>query len=409
MKICNYCLYPQPHPLGIDLDEKGICSGCRVHQEKATLNWEERFNKLVQFVAPYRSKTKTRHDCIVPVSGAGDSYFIVDIVKNKLGLNPLLVAYNNHYNTNVGTHNLEYLKALFDCDCLLQTVSPTTVKAITKATLRELGSIYWHCVAGATAFPAQIAVRFNIPLIIWGEHLGVEQVGMYSHLDEATMSREYRKNNELMNIEMEDLLSLAPELNERDMLPYDYPCTQELTSLGVCGIYLSNYINWDTKTQHEDMIKRFGYETMPQPRTFDAYNYADSWHYAGLHDLLKQQKTGLCIVVDNACREIRHGRITREQAFKIVLAYQQRSAPDLQVFLDWLGMSSDEFDILFESHASGLKEQYLETLAHSIIPKSDDIPEDCGYIQNSSRVVPHKEDKYILVGRGWIDGWNKNP
>jgi len=45
MKYCKRCLYPENHPLNITFDEQGICSGCRVHEEKDTLNWNERKEK----------------------------------------------------------------------------------------------------------------------------------------------------------------------------------------------------------------------------------------------------------------------------------------------------------------------------------------------------------------------------
>ena len=47
----------------------------------------KRFKKLEKIVKPYKSKKGENYDCIVPVTGANDSYFIVHIVKNKLGLN----------------------------------------------------------------------------------------------------------------------------------------------------------------------------------------------------------------------------------------------------------------------------------------------------------------------------------
>ena len=39
MKFCNRCVYPENHPLNIIFDEDGICSGCRIHEEKDFLNW----------------------------------------------------------------------------------------------------------------------------------------------------------------------------------------------------------------------------------------------------------------------------------------------------------------------------------------------------------------------------------
>ena len=64
----------------------------------------------------YLSPGKKSYDCIVPVSGGRDSYFIVHTVTKVLGLKPLLVSYNKHFNTPEGIHNLNHLKTVFDCD-----------------------------------------------------------------------------------------------------------------------------------------------------------------------------------------------------------------------------------------------------------------------------------------------------
>src|SRR5688500_9835843 len=102
MKYCVRCFYPQNHPLGLTFDAKGVCSGCRVHEEKDRLDWPSRLEKLLRIADSYRNHDRTVQDCIVPVSGARDSYFIVDFVKNVLRLNPLLVYHNKQYNTPVG-------------------------------------------------------------------------------------------------------------------------------------------------------------------------------------------------------------------------------------------------------------------------------------------------------------------
>ena len=38
MRYCTRCLYPQNHPYGIVFDKDGVCSGCRVHEEKDKLD-----------------------------------------------------------------------------------------------------------------------------------------------------------------------------------------------------------------------------------------------------------------------------------------------------------------------------------------------------------------------------------
>ena len=35
---CKKCLYDSNHPLGLEINNEGICSGCLIHQEKDHLD-----------------------------------------------------------------------------------------------------------------------------------------------------------------------------------------------------------------------------------------------------------------------------------------------------------------------------------------------------------------------------------
>ena len=339
MIYCKKCLYPENHPLSITFNENGICSGCVIHEEKDNLNWEERYKILERITDSYKNKSDNNYDCIVPVSGARDSFFILDIVINKLNLNPLLVTYNKQYNTDIGVRNLAKLRKCFDCDIITMTVNPDKVKKITKATLRRFGSIYWHCIAGQTVFPVQIAVKFKIPLIILGAHQGIDQVGMFSHLNEVEMTRKYRKEHDLMGFEAEDLINEFDGISYDDIYQYKYPDDIELERVGVRGIYLNNYIRWDTKLQHELMIEKYNYETSLQNRTFDTYNDVDCYNYSDLHDYIKLIKFGYSKVIDHVCREIRFNRISRESGIELVKKYVFKKPQNLDLFLKWIGMT----------------------------------------------------------------------
>ena len=345
IETCKRCLYDTSHPLGLIIDDEGICSGCRIHEEKDTLNWTERQSLLERLVGDYRSKDKRNHDCIVPVSGGMDSYFIVHIVKEKLGLNPLLVTYNKYWNTPLGIRNLANLRIRFNCDILIQNVNPISVKRIVKTTLRSFGSIYWHCIAGQTVFPVQTAVRKKIPLIIWGAHQGMEQVGMFSHEHEVEMTRRYRKDHDLMGYEADNLLSDFDVLNERDIWQYRYPEDEEISSVGVRGIYLNNYIRWDPKAQHELMIKKYQFETSKFDRTFDCYDFVDCYNYMNLHDIIKYYKTGISKVTDHATREIRHGRLSKKDALGLVAYHQSFDAKYQELFVNGLALKKEAYNM----------------------------------------------------------------
>ena len=337
VKTCKRCLYTSNHPLGITFNEEGICSGCLIHEEKDYLDWDKRFYELKGILKHYKS-SKAKYDCIVPVSGGKDSYFIVHQVVNILKMKPLLVSYNKLFNTPTGIENIANLRIKFNVDLIQKNINPDLVKAITKETLQRFGNPYWHCIAGETVFPVQVAVMMKIPLIIWGAHQGLEQVGMFSHLDNVEMTRRYRKDHDLFGHEANDLLNTFNNLSDEDLLNYRYPPFSDIEAEGVRGIYLGNYIRWVPLAQHHQMVKQFGFKGLSFARNFDAYDYNDSFVYSGIHDILKLYKFGYSKVTDHVCREIRFGRITRDQGQKLVNYYENQNPDFVNLFIKWLGI-----------------------------------------------------------------------
>ncbi len=410
INFCKRCLYSTTHPLGLTLDHEGICSGCRIHEEKDTLDWSERWEKLEKLVKPYRSKDDKTYDCIIPVTGGQDSHYIVYLAKERLGLNPLLVSYNKYFNTPLGIRNLANLRIKFNCDILYQNVNPLSVKKITKATLRRFGSIYWPILAGHSVFPVQTAVRYDVPLIIWGAHQGLEQVGMFSHEHEVEMSRRYRKDHDLMGHEADDLLSVFDTLQEEDIWQYRYPDDHDLNKVGVRGIYLGNYVRWDPKAQHEHMMKDYGYLSSKFHRTFDCYDYVDCFNYTDLHDLLKLYKSGYSKVTDHASREIRYKRMTREQGLVLVNKYEREPLKYVELFNKWLGITPKALQFMIDQHrdprfwtATGpVKWDYNGC---SVIRRENEgsvLSEDTPDIFTANQTLEYdREANYITVGKGW--------
>ena len=414
MQVCTRCLYTSSHPLGLTFDAEGVCSGCRIHEEKDQLGWYERAERLGEIFQAYRNISGSNYDCIVPVSGARDSYFVVHMVKHIYGMNPLLVTYNKHYNTAIGVRNLANLRMRFNCDIMTLTVNPETVKKITRSSLRRFGSLYWHCLAGQTVYPVQIAVKLKIPLIVWGAHQGIDQVGMFSHLDEVEMTRKYRKEHDLMGYEAEDLIDDFDNISESDVHPFCYPDNRELEQVGIRGIYLNNYIRWDSRAQHEKMIRDYGYETAMQVRTFDAYRDVDCWNYSDIHDYIKWLKHGYGCVVDHCCREIRLRRMTRSEAIAIVKHHVCMPPRNLGLFLKWLEITENAFHYILDQHRNPFVWERNETWEWSNklpIPEMFDL--SGGAMQPLASDDPFKAfalsspatstdpaDDYILIGKG---------
>ena len=178
-----------------------------MHEEKDRLDFDARWRKLEAIVAPYRAQDAARlttASCRSPARTT--SHFIVHLVKERLGLNPLLVTYNKYFNTPLGIRNLANLRIRFDCDILVQNVNPVSVR---EDHARELAPVRQHLLAvpgrADACFRCRPRCAIEVPLIIWGAHQGLEQVGMFSHEHEVEMTRRYRKDHDLMGHEADDL------------------------------------------------------------------------------------------------------------------------------------------------------------------------------------------------------------
>jgi hypothetical protein len=301
---------------------------------------------------------------------------------------------------------------------ITSTLSPSLLKRITRATLEKFGSMYWQVLAGNSVFPVQMAVKFRTPLIIWGVHGWSEQTGMFSHLDEAEMTARCRKEHCLMGFGANSLINASEGITEDDIKPWLYPDDHELEKIGVRGIYLSNYIRWDSKAQHELMIDLYGYETATQLRTFNTYEDVHCAHSAGLHDFLKFLKYGYGKVTDHASREIRLKRMSREQGVALVSEYSNIKPSDLDDFLNWIEMEASEFWALADRWRdpsiwvkSGGQYELRGNLNYQL--NSDDVnserldsSDDCIFKLTGSQEPNERTSGYLLMGRGYIDEFN---
>jgi len=415
MKYCNNCVYPDTHPLGITFNEDGICSGCLVHREKYEIDWSIERERLTTLIDSQQEKAHPNYDCIIPIIGSGDDFFVVHYVKKTLGLNPLLVSYNSHFSTKVGIRNLARLISKLDCEHINLTVGPDTVKNIVKTTLFSKGDIFWHIQAGLQAFAVQVAVKLKIPLIIWGVNGWMDQVGKFSHYHKAEMSEKIWHEFSSRKLTCSSLLSLNPNLNEKDLTPFAYPNLAEIASVNVRGIYLNNFIFWDSKTQIEEMIKLYGFETRQEQRTFNSYETANCWVNSDLQDYLKLMKFGYSKVSDHAARDLRLGRLNRDEAIQLIQYYENREPLSLDTFCDWLMISRTDCETLFEKFRServwkydgkrwAKKRSIMETTKNKSIIENGSKMID----RNQYQVTPNLETEYsgrdfLLMGRTYMN------
>lgn len=354
MKYCVRCTFPENAKPDIIFDKKNVCSGCNFQEQKLTqftVAWDERKRWLKEILDEHKARAKEEgrlYDCILPISGGKDSYFQVYMMKVVYGMSPLLVTYNHGMNSKIGNRNLRNLVQQFDCHLIRFTQSADSARRISRWSLKRVGDITWAYHAGIPSFPFQIAVRYKIPLVLFGEEGFSEIVGMFSPNDMVEHSRKKRQEHALRGFEpidvLEDELAIKEGITPIDLEPFFYPSDESIEELGVRGIYLGNYLKWDAKKQTEKMIKEYGFETARKKQlSFDIHSKLDDLHAEGVHSYLKFLKFGYGRCTDNSSNEIRMGRITRDQGIDYVLKYDHLRPHDLDIWLKFAKMTEQEF------------------------------------------------------------------
>lgn len=359
MRYCTRCVYPGVAATPLTFDDDGLCSGCRIADQKRLIDWDARWKQLERLFD--RMRTTSNYDVVIGVSGGKDSYYQTHVAV-ELGLKPLLVTYHGNNYLPEGEYNLHRMREVFDCDHIVVRPSVDALVRMNRLGFRLQGDMNWHAHCGIFTVPIQVAVRYEVPFILWGEHGFMDLGGMYSHSDYVEFTAKHRLEHALRGFDWDDFTDeglerlgrpeLKEGLTERDLLWARYPADEEIDAVGVRGIYLSNYVSWSGQANAELMMKLYGWRPAQQPfeRTYRTFSNLDDMHENGIHDYLKFVKFGYGRGSDHACKDIRAGEMTRDEGVEMVRRYDHvKPRRDLERWLDYVGMEEAEFDATCDS------------------------------------------------------------
>jgi N-acetyl sugar amidotransferase len=348
LKRCSRCGLPETYET-IEFDEEGVCNICKQKEFKDTkIDWAGRKRQLDGLIEEYRGKYD--YDCIVPFSGGKDSTFTLYYLVKEYKIKPLVIQFNHgFFRPNLLKNNERTFKRL-GVDVLSFTPNWRVVKRLMLESLIRKGDFCWHCHTGIFAFPMQIAIRFNVPLIFWGEPSS-EYTAYYDYRDNKIQEADEERFNKFINlgISVNDMVGMIChdfDLDPRDMIPYTYPKLRDLKKIGYRSVYLGSFIPWDTKKQAKLIQNELGWqgdevEGMPP----NIYNYEKiECSMQGVRDYIKYLKRGYSRVSQMVALDIRNGRITKEEAERVVSKYEGKRPPSLNLFLEYLGLTEDQFN-----------------------------------------------------------------
>lgn len=350
---CSRCVYPSASAVTLVFDENRVCSGCRVHEQKKKIDWDERLQWLLDDIEPYRRSSG--YECVIGVSGGKDSYYQVHFVKEKLGLNPLLVTYNGNNYLDAGWRNLMRMKEVFKVDHIMVSPSEDLLIRMNRLAFRMMGDMNWQNHSGIATIPMKVAAQMNIPLVFWGEHGWTDLGGMHSMHDLVEYTARYRKDQLLRGYDWYDMIGDAEDpIAENELECFKYPSDEEIDRVGLRGIFIGNYDPWDANAHFKLVQERYGWEESPVPfeRTYRRFSNLDDRYENGAHDYLKYIKFGYGRGTDHACKDIRSGYMTREQGIEMVRKYDHVRSSDLYFWLDYVGRDEAWFDRIADTFRS---------------------------------------------------------
>lgn len=348
MKLCKKCILPETHDT-VMFDEEGICSVCRqIECRDKKIDWQARRKQLDELINQY--KEKGLYDCIIPFSGGKDSTFQLWFTVKELKLKPLVVRFNHWgYRPLVAENNNRTFKTL-GVDVFEFTPNWHIVRELMLEALKRRGDFCWHCHTGIYAGVIHIAIRFEVPLIIWGESLA-EYASWYSY-DEMEEVDEKRFNRAMnLGITADDMYEfLRGGVTKRDLWMYTFPSYKEVRRLKIRSVCLGNYIKWDTKRQVEIIKGELGWKGQDvegRPPEYDYEKIECQWQ--GIRDYAKYIKRGYGRANHLACIDIRNSRLTRGKGLEMANKYDGKRPASLDRFLEIFQLSEDEFyDILLK-------------------------------------------------------------
>jgi N-acetyl sugar amidotransferase len=360
MRYCSCCVYPAIAATPLTFDENDVCSGCRVALQKDKIDWRERRHLLRDITNEYRSTNN--YDILIPISGGKDSYYQTHVAVHELGLKPLLVTYHGNNYLPEGEQNLQRMREVFDCDHVTVKPGVDTLIKMNRLGFKVQGDMNWHNHCGIFTVPIQVAVRYKVPLILWGEHGFMDLGGMYSYNDFVEFTAKYRLEHALRGYDWHDFTDEGLEklghpewkegLRTKDLLWAQYPADEEIDVVGVRGLYLSNFVPWDANEHVKLVMEKYQWMPARQPfeRTYRMFSNLDDIHENGIHDYLKFIKLGYGRGSDHSCKDIRGGLMTREQGIEMVRKYDHvKPLRDLKRWLEYVSMTEEEFDAICDT------------------------------------------------------------
>ncbi len=350
VEYCNNCTISNQRPR-ITFNNDGVCSACEFSEfKRKKINWNEREKELVDLCDKHRKKNGM-FDCIVPCSGGKDGSFVAHQLKYKYNMNPLTVTWSPLIPTEIGKINLSnFIKSGFSH--ILGTPNPKITRKLTKLSFEVIGDPFQPFIYGQTNFPLQIAVKYGIKLIFYGENGEVEYGGNMDSAFSPTRKIEQHNKMYFSNYPPESFQEHG--INSEDLSEFMPPSFEAISKNETEIHFFGYYKFWDPQENYYYCIENTNFtpNDSRSEGTYSKYASLDD-KLDGFHYYLSFIKFGIGRATSDSAHEIRDNKIERDEGIALVRQFDSEFPNKyFQEFLDYIEIDQEKFTRVIDSWRS---------------------------------------------------------
>ena len=177
-QVCTNCVMDTTDP-DIRFDSSGVCNHCHSYRYKVNqqaLPADTKHTQLRELISLIKANQASGYDSIVGISGGVDSSYVA-LAASELGLNPLLVHFDNGWNSSIAVDNIRRICDATGFDLYTYVVNWNDFKnaqlMFFKSDVIDIEMLTDHAIK---ALLFHVATKFKIKYILGGANVSTESI-----------------------------------------------------------------------------------------------------------------------------------------------------------------------------------------------------------------------------------------
>ncbi len=305
------------------IDKNNISDSWKYSRIKKKIDFKKREKLLLKLLDRYRGKGE--FDCIVPGSGGKDSCYAAHILKYKYGMSPLTVTWPPILYTTYGYKNFQNWLLSGKFKNISAKRNTELFKILTRLAITNLFHPFQTFILGQKNFAPKIALKYNIPLVFYGENESEHGNPIADNLS-SLRDKSYfvYKNFNTLKLGGTSIKNIIDtyKFKINDFEPILPISNEKIKNFPLEVHYLGYYLKWIPQEAFYYAVENCNFRPRPfrTQGTYSKYNSIDD-KIDDLHYYTTFIKFGIGRATYDVSQELRNDHLTVEEGKKLIKKY----------------------------------------------------------------------------------------